>query len=1115
MKVAELKKILDANKITYPKKAKKEDLIQLVKNIIQELNPEKKPVKKVEVIQPYVAPQKDTSNLVSFADRESKKYTEPLPAQSLWESMTDRQGNRIVGLVDDDPTLLQARRRRERLEQEQRDEVQRGIRQGLTAQQAEEARQSRELALATHPVEASLKGISGFLSEEEAIRRLEAGIEAPRVKFGTMTPASIQSRGQDLEDKVLLQQVLVEKKPIPALPPRTKIPKQRVAFGKTNIPTEPLKPPSPPPSPRRSVVEDVSQNPKKRPAPSILKASVSRSEPQRRVTEDDVLRSGLLEAVGAREPSVSRASVRRGSYGRSASHDTQQERLKEIVRQEEARQESIRRSSLSRPDPIVFNDEPIGEFKSDDEPSAPPVVTPDVVSNILEALKLADAYQVPPLLSRESSRESSRGRSTPRPSPPPSPRTQPYTNPIVELLPPVSMARSATPSPKPPPSPKPKTLAQIEAEQIAEHAKILQAQESKADEALRLFMEQQAREQSETPAREPTPARVTDYDRILKATLLAQTLPSESQDRPSESVEQFNRQEKAQIELSDKALAEYEALRLQSPSPARSQSRGSRSRGRFASTREESLAPLREGTEEEESDIPEEQFKFIKEQEKVAPKEAPKRQSSVPRPKTRKPTLKDLETAESLDALNEELNRTSAILRRSQDSVNARRSLSQDLISKPATEVALQELQKEGAKARIEEQKEIVKKVTSKPIPKTKKGRDELLKQVEEAKQEIKEIQKQGELEEVRPRPKPKGSKFSAPKTEEILKSEIQSLFNLGVQPPKEETKPKPKTKTTSFAYEIPKEVVTDKPETKAVKIKSIPRPTKLKPSERRLEEDDDSAYVLPEYSQPLVTKDPKKLKLARKIQDKLIEDAKLKAQALFKAKEEAERAKLDAKERKIKEAQAEAEEKEKEQRELKKIRKEAEEEEQKKLEARRKLEAKAEEKRQKIRDAEVARVKALEKAKEEIARQKEAVKERRLEPRGASEEPRGATPSRLAERLERSKTPTRSSSQTRPSPPPKVPQIHQYGIDEVADLEADFNRLPRKSIYNVVDKDMNKKQTKTIAEDFRELIAKAKATNDPVVKRGFIILADAVVNRAYTLNDREGFKQKSQGYNL
>jgi hypothetical protein len=1104
MKVAELKKILDANKITYPKKAKKEDLIQLVKNIIQELNPEKKPVKKVEVIQPYVAPQKDTSNLVSFADRESKKYTEPLPAQSLWESMTDRQGNRIVGLVDDDPTLLQARRRRERLEQEQRDEVQRGIRQGLTAQQAEEARQSRELALATHPVEASLKGISGFLSEEEAIRRLEAGIEAPRVKFGTMTPASIQSRGQDLEDKVLLQQVLVEKKPIPALPPRTKIPKQRVAFGKTNIPTEPLKPPSPPPSPRRLVVEDVSQ--KKRPAPSIRKASESRPEPQR-VTEDDVLRSGLLEAVGAREPSVSRASVRRGSYGRSASHDTQQEKLKEIVRQEEVRQESIRRSSLTKPDPIVFNDEPIGEFKSDDEPSAPPVVTPDVVSNILEALKLADAYQVPPPLSRGSSRESSRGRSTPRPSPPPSPRTQPYTNPIVELLPPVSMARSATPSPKPPPSPKPKTLAQIEAEQIAEHAKILQAQESKADEALRLFMEQQAREQSETPAREPTPARVTDYDRILKATLLAQTLPSESQDRPSESVEQFNRQEKAQIELADKALAEYEALRLQSP--ARSQSRGSRSRGRFASTREESLAPLREGTEEEESDIPEEQFKFIKEQEKVAPKEAPKRQSSVPRPKTRKPTLKDLETAESLDALNEELNRTSAILRRSQDSVNARRSLSQDLISKPATEVALQELQKEGAKARIEEQKEIVKKVTSKPIPKTKKGRDELLKQVEEAKQEIKEIQEEGL---VRPRPKPKGSKFSAPKTEEILKSEIQSLFNLGVQPPKEEEKPKPKTKTTSFAYEIPKEVVTDKPETKAVKIKSIPRPTKLKPSERRLEEDDDSAYVLPEYSQPLVTKDPKKLKLARKIQDKLIEDAKLKAQALFKAKEEAERAKLDAKERKIKEAQAEAEEKEKEQRELKKIRKEAEEEEKKKLEARRKLEAKAEEKRQKIRDAEVARVKALEKAKEEIARQKEAVKERRLEPRGASEEPRGATPSRLAERLERSKTPTRSSSQSRPSPPPKVTQIHQYGIDPVADLEADFNRLPRKNIYNVVDKDMNKKQTNTIAEDFRELIAKAKATNDPVVKRGFIMLADAVVNRAYTLSDREGFKQ---GYNL
>jgi len=1107
MKVAELKKILDANKITYPKKAKKEDLIQLVKNIIQELNPEKKPVKKVEVIQPFVAPQKDTSNLVSFADRESKKYTEPLPAKSLWESMTDRQGNRIVGLVDDDTALLQARRRRERLEQEQRDEVQRGIRQGLTAQQAEEARQSRELALATHPVEASLKGISGFLSEEEAIRRLEAGIEAPRVKVGTMTPASIQSRGQDLEDKVLLQQVLVEKKPIPPpLPPR---PKSRVAFGKTTVPTEPLKPPSPPPSPRRSVaVEDVSKNPKKRPAPSVRKASEPRPEPVRKVTEDDVLRSGLLEAVGAREPSVSRASVRRGSYGRSASHDTQQERLKEIVRQEEVRQESIRRSSLTKPDPIVFNDEPIGEFKSDDEPSAPPEISSNALSNLLEALKLADAYQVPPPLSRGSSRESSRGRSTPRPSPPPSPRTEPYTNPLVTLLPPVSMARSATPSPKPPPSPKPKTLAQIEAEQIAEHTKILQAHESKADEALRLFMEQQAREQSETPAREPTPARVTDYDRILRATLLAQTLPSESQDRPSESVEQFNRQAKAQLELADKALAEYEAMRLQSP--ARSQSRGSRSRGRFASTREESLEPLREGTEEEESDIPEEQFKFIKEQEKVAPKEAPKRQSSVPRPKSRKPSLKDLETSESLDALNEEINRTSAILRRSQDSVNARRSLSQDLISKPATEIALQELQKEGAKARIEEQKEIVKKVTSKPIPKSKKGRDALLKQVEEAKQEIKEIQEEG-LE--RPRPKPTVSKFSAPKTDEILKSEIQSLLSLGSQkpsPPEAKPKPKPKTKTTSFAYEIPKEVVTDKPETKAVKIKSIPRPTKSKPSERRLEEDDDSAYVLPEYSQPLVTKDPKKLKLARKIQDKLIEDAKLKAQALFKAKEEAERAKLEAKERAIKEAQAEAEEKEKEKQELKRIRKEAEEEEKKKKEAREKLEAKAEEKRQKIRDAEVARVKALEKAKEEIARQKEAVKERRLEPRGASEEPRGATPSRLAERLERSKTPTRSSSQSRPASQPRTPPtpVHQYGIDPVADLEEDAKRLPRKHIFKY---QVEKGNPKTLGEDFRELIEKAKGAKNQTERRVFTALATRVLDTIYSMSDMEIKSEKEK----
>jgi hypothetical protein len=346
--------------------------------------------------------------------------------------------------------------------------------------------------------------------------------------------------------------------------------------------------------------------------------------------------------------------------------------------------------------------------------------------------------------------------------------------------------------------------------------------------------------------------------------------------------------------------------------------------------------------------------------------------------------------------------------------------------------------------------------------------------------------------------------KLKAPRPKPSVKKVSESA-----EPPK----PKPKTKTTAFTYEIPSEVVTDKPETKSVKIKSIPRPTKAKPSERRIEEDDDSAYVLPEYSQPLVTKDPKKLKLARKIQDKLIEDAKLKAQALFKAKTEASQAKLEAKERAIKEAQALAEERKiqkelekEEERELKRIRKEADEEERKKLEARQKLEAKAEEKRQKIRDAEIARLKALEKAKEEIARQKEAVKERRLETREASE-PRGATPSRLAERLERSKTPTRSSSQTRPSPPPKVPQIHQYGIDQVADLEMDFNRLPRKNIYNVVDKDMNKQQTKTIAEDFRDLIAQAKATSNPVVKRGFIMLADAVVNRAYTLSDREGFK--------
>ena len=520
---------------------------------------------------------------------------------------------------------------------------------------------------------------------------------------------------------------------------------------------------------------------------------------------------------------------------------------------------------------------------------------------------------------------------------------------------------------------------------------------------------------------------------------------------------------------------------------------------------------MREGTEEEESDIPEEQFKFIKEQEKVAPKEAPKRQSSVPRPKSRKPSLKDLETSESLDALNEEINRTSAILRRSQDSVNARRSLSQDLISKPATEIALQELQKEGAKARIEEQKEIVKKVTSKPIPKTKKGRDALLKQVEEAKQEIKEIQEEG-LE--RPRPKPTVSKFSAPKTDEILKSEIQSLLSLGSQKPsptpEAKPKPKPKTKTTSFAYEIPKEVVTDKPETKAVKIKSIPRPTKSKPSERRLEEDDDSAYVLPEYSQPLVTKDPKKLKLARKIQDKLIEDAKLKAQALFKAKEEAERAKLEAKERAIKEAQAEAEAKEEEQRELKRIRKEAEEEEKKKKEAREKLEAKAEEKRQKIRDAEVARVKALEKAKEEIARQKEAVKERRLEPRGASEEPRGATPSRLAERLERSKTPTRSSSQSRPASQPRTPPtpVHQYGIDPVADLEEDAKRLPRKHIFKY---QVEKGNPKTLGEDFRELIEKAKGAKNQTERRVFTALATRVLDTIYSMSDMEIKSEKEK----
>jgi len=1117
MKVAELKKILDANKITYPKKAKKEDLIQLVKNIIQELNPKKKEVKKVEVIQPYVAPQRDTTHLVSFADRESKKYTEPLPTKSDWETYTTKTGERRVGTVDEGE-FERARQRREREDRERLEEIQRAIQRGYTAQEAEEARRSRELALATHPVEASLTGIRGFLTEEEGLRRLEAGIEPPRVKVGTMTPVAIQKRGQDLEDKVLLEQVLVEKKPIPPLPPR---PKSKVAFGKTTVPTEPLKPPTPPPSPRRSVaVEDVSQNPKKRPAPSVRKASEPRSEPVRKVTEDDVLRSGLLEAVGAREPSVSRASVRRGSYGRSASHDTQQERLKEIVRQEEVRQESIRRASLSRPDPIVFNDRAIGEFKSDDEPSAPPDVTPEVVSNVLEALKLADAYQVPPPLSRGSSRESSRGRSTPRPSPPPSPRTEPYTNPLVELLPPTSMARSKTPSPKPPPSPKPKTLEQIQQEQEAEHARLLKAQETLREEALANF-----RFPSETPDRQPTPARVSDYDRILAATLLAQTLPSESQFRPSESVEQFERQEKAQIELADKALAEYEALRLQSPSPARSQSRKSQSRGRFASTREASLEPLREGTAEEESDIPEEQFKFIKEQEKDAPPDAPKvkRRPSVPRPQKREVSASPVRPRQ--------------------------RTLSEDLISKPETELGLQNLRQkfreeeekaqDYAKERIAEEKKLVDKVLSKPIPKSREGKKALLKEVAEAKEKLEEIQqsKSDKLAETtrrlkeatanlkettrssrssresvleRPRPKPTVSKFSAPKTDEILKSEIQSLLSLGSQKP---ASPKPKPKTAKFTYEIPKEVVADKPETKAVKLKSVPK-TKTKEKPRNVEEDDDSAYVLPEYSQPPVTTDPKKLKLARKINEKIIEDAKLKAQALFKAKEEAERAKLDAKERKIKEAQAEAEEKEKEQRELKKIRKEAEEEEKKKLEARRKLEAKAEEKRQKIREAEVARVKALEKAKEEIARQKEAVKERRLEPRGASEEPRGATPSRLSERLERSKTPTRPSNQSRPSSLSRTPPtpVHQYGIDPVADLEMDFNRLPRKNIYNVVDKDMNKKQTKTIAEDFRELIAKAKATDDPVVKRGFIMLADAVVNRAYTLSDREGFKQ---GYNL
>ena len=741
MKVSELKKILDANKITYPKKAKKEDLVQLVKNIIQELNPEKKPVKKVEVIQPYVAPQRDTSNLVSFADRESKKYNEPLPAQSLWESMTDRQGNRIVGLVDEEPLLLQARRRRERLEQEQRDEVQRGIRQGLTAQQAEEARQSRELALATHPVEASLTGIRGFLTEEEGLRRAELGIEPPRVKFGTMTPASIQNRGQDLEDKVLLQQVLVEKKPLPPLPPRTKIPKSRVAFGKT-VPTEP---PSPP-SPRRSVaVEDVTK--KKRPEPSRRKQSEPRPEPQ---TEDNVIRTGLLEAVGAREPSVSRASVRRGSYGRSASHDTQQERLKEIIRQEEVRQESIRRASLSRPDPIVFNDRAIGESKSDDEPSAPPEITSNELSNLLATLQLVDSL---PPLTQTSPKKSPK---SPKPSPPPSPNAPQHANPLVSLVPLKNITRSATPSPKPPPSPKlPKTLAQIEAEQIAEHERLMKARESKADEALRLFMEQQAREQSETPARQPTPARVDDYGKILLATLQAEEV--------SEYQKQMQLQQKAQEEKQASIaleMARMEAERSKSRSQSRSQSRGSM--GRPAPIRESiSLAPLREGTEEEELEIPEEQFKFIKEQEKEAPKE--KRRPSIPIPKSRKPTLKDLETSEGVDALNEEIKRTSAIIRRSQDSVNARRSLSEDLISKPATEVALQAIQKEGAKARIEEQKEIVKKVTSKPIPKTREGKKELLKEVKQAKQEIKEIQKEG----VTSKPKPKTKKALLKQEEE------------------------------------------------------------------------------------------------------------------------------------------------------------------------------------------------------------------------------------------------------------------------------------------------------------------------------------------------------------
>lgn len=1175
MKVAELKQILDANKITYPKKAKKEDLVQLVKNIIQELNPKKKAVKKVEVIQPYVAPQKDTLVTFSYPERVSKKYVEPLPEQSPWETYTDKKGERHVGLVDE-AEFERARIRREKIALQEAEAVARKAeRERITEREAADRLHSLELDLSQHPIGVEqLKGIvSGFLTEEEALRRAEAGIEPPRVKIGAMTPVVTQKRTQDLQDRLLLEQVKVDKKPIPALPPR---PKSRVAFGKTTTPTVPaLLPPRIPvspdnillpdvPSPRQNATEDVRQSSKER-----------EPRPQRRQSEENLVRSELISAVGGRDVSVSRASTRRGSYGRAPSHDAQQERLREIVRRASIeRPESIARASLSRPDPVydpvVVNQEKIAEFKSDDEPSHPPKNL-DLVPLLSMIYKIENPSPKPlpepsPRDSSSLSRSSSRGRSTPRPSPPPSPRAPQHPNPIVPLDQHISMtSKPLIPTALPPPYAV--SQAELQRKTEEDEARYQAALKAQAEKWNPDFY----RGPTETPQRTEA-----DYDKYLAATL-ATKIPSQSVERSqsfdsrsAEYQKQMEKQLKAQQEKEASIaleMARMESERSPSRSQSRSQSRGSRSRRRFGSTREESLEPLQEGTAEEESDIPhyeilanirkldDDVLKKEAEDAEEARKAKKAKKGPIPRSKsvTQAAKLRELETESepdymtALKALNQETSRTAEILRKSQDSVKsvkARRSISQDLISKPETELELVKELQQGAKERIAEEKKLVDKVLNKPIPKTREGKKALIAEIEATKKEMekihgkeekiaestKQILEKVQSQETRPRPKPSVSKFSGPVPQapsrpkpSVRKVPVAEPVAEPPEPPQAPSRPKPVkkgTKTIAFTYPIPQEVLT--------KPKETPKPKARKPTERKLEADDEDIYVEPSMVKPFIPKSYKTSKAVEKLKER---EAKALAKSLEERRQMEEKARqkfmeqmeaINEKAKKQEEEQARKAEAEAERKRLKKEEIKANVE---RMRLERERQEKIDEKMRRIKEK-ISGNKVLspEDSKKQLQTTKSLLSRfgslgRAKTPERQESPPReelfssvGAVsqPSRLGERLARSKTPNRPSSLTRPSslkraeerpptPPSVEDELEQY-MDDL--LQRDLTKYDKKQTDTL----------ETLTNEFKGLYRKVEIAKKPETKEKYLKLVRA---KYQELKQLENAVTKNKGQTL